>query len=71
MQPYQRKINELKVFWCNLSAQIKLLLLMYTIAEIEGNPEKIFTREEIDKIKTMIDTLDKALGCEDDRDKTG
>lgn len=57
------KMKEFKEIWCDMKKEEKLVLLMYVIRELDNNPQRVFTREEIDKIVTMINVLDELLGC--------
>lgn len=57
------KMKEFKEIWCNMKKEEKLVLLMYVIRELDNNPQRVFTREEIDKIVTMINVLDELMGC--------
>lgn len=57
------KMKEFKEIWCDMKKEEKLVLLMYVIRELDNNPQRVFTREEIDKIVTMINVLDELMGC--------
>ena len=59
----KNKMREFKEIWCNMKKDEKLVLLMYIIREMDNNLQRVFTREEIEKIVIMINTLDELLGC--------
>lgn len=59
----KNKMREFKEIWCNMKKEEKLVLLMYIIRDLDNNPQRVFTKEEIDKIIIMINTLDELLGC--------
>lgn len=59
----RNEMREFKEIWCNMKKEEKLVLLMYIIRDLDNNPQRVFTREEIEKIIIMINTLDELLGC--------